>query len=164
MTDFNHQQPPPTAFDVALADSAKQILARCAKPDQPLQLLPKEGDQRFPITLPAGAVTLLMHVLEAIAAGQSIQLIAENTELTVSQAADLLSVSPSYLIGLLEADKIPFRVEDEHYCIRTEDLMAYKEKNRLEREKILDELVAESQAMGLYDIKYNPLIKQQQEL
>jgi hypothetical protein len=47
------------AFDAALADSAKQLLASYADANQPLQLCPSGGDPRLPITLPAGAVTLL---------------------------------------------------------------------------------------------------------
>jgi excisionase family DNA binding protein len=91
-----------------------------------------------------------------------VQLIAENDELTTSQAADLLNVSPTYLIKLLEEGEIPYHMVDNHHRIRTEDLMVYKATSRAEREKILDQLVAESQAMGLYDVQFNPLIKQQQ--
>lgn len=71
-----------------------------------------------PIELPAGAVNLLMQILEAIAAGRGAAVIPENTELTTLQAAEALSVSRPFLIKLLEEKKIPYRhPHRRYYCL-----------------------------------------------
>ena len=69
---------------------------------QPLKLRVRDSGQEQPIELPAGAVDLLMHVLEAMAAGQGVTLIPESAELTTVQAADVLNVSRPFLIKLLD--------------------------------------------------------------
>ena len=97
------------------------------------------------IELPAGAVTLLLDFLKAMAAGQGVTIIPENAELTTVQAADVLNVSHAYLIGLLDAQKIPYRNAGQDRRIRKGDLMAYKESIDAERKRLLDQLVADAQ-------------------
>ncbi len=102
-------------------------------------------DQEPPIELPPGAAVLLMHILEAMAAGRGITLIPQNAELTTVQAADLLNVSRPFLIKLLEDKAIPYRKVGAHRRVRMEDVMAYKDRIDTAREAVLDQLVAEAQ-------------------
>jgi excisionase family DNA binding protein len=108
-----------------------------------------DAEQEQPLELPAGAVALLMDILEAMAAGQGISLIPENAELTTVQAAEVLNVSRPYLIKLLAAGALPHRKVGKHRRIRMEDVMAYKSRIDLDREAVLDELVAEAQREGM---------------
>jgi excisionase family DNA binding protein len=152
MAAIAHRQLPPTAQDSAIARLSGQYLSRLAGRNRPLTIRVTDADQERPIELPAGAVSLLMDILEAMAAGRGLTLIPENAELTSVQAARLLNVSRPFLIGLLEAGAIPYRRVGKHRRIRGEDAMAYKERTDREREAVLDELVAEAQKNGMgYD-------------
>jgi excisionase family DNA binding protein len=149
-----HRQLPPTANDSAIARQSGQDLSRLARRNRPLTVRVRDADQDRPIELPAGAVTLLMDILDAMAAGRGLTLIPENAELTTMQAAQLLNVSRPFLIGLLEAGAIPYRKVGKHRRIRIEDAMAYKERTDRERETVLDKLVADAQE---HDMGYRRL-------
>lgn len=148
MTLAPHRQMPPTAQDAALARTSGQALARYVKTEQPVKIRIAEGAHEQPLELPAGAVALLMEVLEAMAAGRGVTLVPENAELTTVQAADILNVSRPYLIKLLEEGKIPHRKVGKHRRILMEDLMAYKARDDRERQAVLDELSREAQEHG----------------
>lgn len=146
MTALAHRQPPPTAQEAALARRSGQNLSRFVAKGRPLTLRVTDAEQEQPIELPAGAVRMLMDILEAMAAGRGVTIIPENAELTTVQAADILNVSRPFLIGLLEGKAIPYRKVGAHRRIRMEDVMAYKARIDAERERVLDQLVADAQA------------------
>lgn len=145
-----HRQLPPSVRDAAIARATRQYLARFEKQDRPLTLRVIDGDQEAPIELPAGAVAMLLDILEAMAAGRGVTIIPENAELTTVQAAEILNVSRPFLIRLLEEGVIKHRKVGTHRRIRMEDVMAYKMQIDQDREAVLDELVedAEDQGMG----------------
>jgi excisionase family DNA binding protein len=140
-----HRQLPPTAHEAALARASGQRLSRYAGLNQSLSIRVMDADQEQPLELPAGAVALLMDILEAMAAGRGISLIPENAELTTVEAAEILNVSRPYLIKLLTEGALPHRKVGKHRRIRMEDVMAYKGRIDREREAVLDELAAEAQ-------------------
>ena len=114
--------------------------------DRPLTLRVRDSEQEQPIELPAGAVDLLMHILEAMAAGQGVTLIPESAELTTVQAADVLNVSRPFLIKLLDQKAIPHRKVGKHRRIRMEDVMAFKNAIDRERELVLEQMTRDAQA------------------
>ena len=69
------------------------------------------------IELPAGAVQLLMHILEDMAAGRAITIVPQDAELTTQQAADMLNVSRPFVIQLLKDGKIPYRTVGTQVCV-----------------------------------------------
>ena len=109
----------------------------------------RDHKQEKPIELPAGAVKLLIRVLEAMADGRGVTVIPEGAELTTVQAADVLNVSRPFLIKLLDENAIPHRKVGKHRRVRTEDVMAYKEAIDREREHVLDQLTRDAQEKGL---------------
>ena len=153
MYTLAHRQLPPSPRDAAIARSSGQVLSHYAGMAQPLKLRVREGGQDQPIELPAGAVDLLMHILETMAAGQGVTLIPEGAELTTVQAADVLNVSRPFLIKLLDQKAIPHRKVGRHRRIRMEDVVAYKDAIDREREQVLDQLTQEAQAQ---DMGYGP--------
>ena len=147
-----YRQLPPTERKSIIARTSKQLLSRYAREDQPLTLRVIDADHDEPLELPAGAVTLLLDILGAMASGQGVTLIPEDAELTSVQAADILHVSRPFLIKLLEAGKIPYRRVGKHRRIRMEDVMNYKQAIDQEREAVLDRLVADAQEQDMgYD-------------
>ena len=146
MNTSAHRQLPPTSRDAAIARSSGRVLSRYAGMDRPLELRVRDSEQEQPIDLPAGAVDLLMHVLEAMAAGQGVTLIPESAELTTVQAGNVLNVSRPFLIKLLDQKAIPHRKVGKHRRIRMEDVMAYKDSIDQQREQVLEQLTHEAQA------------------
>lgn len=149
MTMLAHRQLPPSAQDAAIARVSGQLLSRYARQKRALTLRVTDADQDRPIELPAGAVALLMDILEAMAAGRGVTLMPENAELTTVQAAEVLNVSRPFLIKLLDEGAIPHRKVGKHRRIRMEDVMAYKTAIDRDREAVLDQLVAEAQEQDM---------------
>jgi excisionase family DNA binding protein len=140
-----HRHSAPTAQDASLARVSGQSLSRFARRQEPLTLKVKEAGQEQPIELPAGAVVILMEVLEAMAAGRGVTIIPENAELTTVEAARILNVSRPYLIKLLDEKVIPHRLVGKHRRILIDDVMAYKKRIDAAREEVLAQLTAEAQ-------------------
>ena len=133
------------AHDSALA------LARHHEEGENLKLLILNAEHEDLIVLPHAIVVLLLGMLRMMAKGIDIALTPLHSELTTGQAADLLRVSRPYLVKLLEAGDIPYHKVGKHRRVRREDVMNYKNAIDRRREAILDEMVAESQELGLYD-------------
>ncbi|MEV0586301.1 helix-turn-helix domain-containing protein [Nonomuraea sp. NPDC050310] len=102
------------------------------------------------LVLPRDAVTMLAYILTQLAEGRGVTAMPSHAELTTRQAADLLNVSRPYLIGLLDAGKIPHRLVGRHRRVRFEDLMAYKQRSDAAGRKAADDLVALSEELDLY--------------
>jgi excisionase family DNA binding protein len=141
----HYRQSPPTAQEAALARVSGQRLSRFRNRSRPLSIRIVDAEQEQPLELPAGAVTLLMDILEAMAAGRGVSIIPENAELTTVQAAAILNVSRPYLIKLLTEGSLPHRKVGKHRRILMEDVMNYKNRIDHEREVVLDQLAAEAQ-------------------
>ena len=149
---FTYRQLPPSEREAIIARTSRQLLSRYAREDQPLTLRVMDADHEEPIELPAGAVTLLLDILDAMASGRGVTLIPEDAELTTVQAADMLHVSRPFLIKLLDEGKIPYRKVGKHRRIRGEDVMNFKRAIDQEREAVLDQLVADAQEQDMgYD-------------
>ena len=149
MTMLAHRQLPPSAQDAAIARVSGQLLSRYARQKRPLTLRVTDAEQERALELPAGAVALLMDILEAMAAGRGVTLMPENAELTTVPAAEVLNVSRPFLIKLLDEAAIPHRKVGKHRRIRMEDVMAYKAAIDREREAVLDQLVNEAQEQDM---------------
>lgn len=141
----SHRQSAPTAQDASLARISVQRLSSYARRKKSLSLRVAEAGQEQPIELPAGAVALLMDILEAMAAGRGVTIIPENAELTTVEAATILNVSRPFFIKLLDDKAIPHRLVGTHRRILIDDVMAYKERIDADREAVLDRLTAEAQ-------------------
>lgn len=125
-----------------------------------VRVIPKEGatqvrvhpagdPNEVTITVPREALELFVEVLGQMASGNAVTVVPVHAELTTHQAADILNVSRPFLIGLLDAGKIPFRMVGTHRRIRFTDLMAYKQQDDARRDEALAELTRQAQDLGL---------------
>jgi excisionase family DNA binding protein len=141
----------PTDTDAQLARESSRRLATHnlgRKPSVRIQVL-DDGEPAETIAVPASALRLFLHILTEMAQGNAVTLIPTHAELTTQQAADLLNVSRPYLVKLLDEGKIPCRTVGKFRRVRFDDLMAYKRRDDETRAKVLDQLTAEAQELGL---------------
>lgn len=101
------------------------------------------------ITVPVQAFMIFVEVLQELAKGNAVTVAPVHAELTTQQAADLLNVSRPYLIKLLGEGKIPHRRVGNRRKVRLVDLLDYKRRDEARGQKLLSELTAEAQEMGL---------------
>lgn len=145
----SHGSLPPSSQDAAIARASRQVLARYVHRQQPLMLRVRDAEREEPINLPSGAITLLLDILDAMAAGQGVAIVPEHAELTTIEAAELLNVSRPFLIKLLDEGVIPHRKVGTHRRIRLEDILTYKERDDRERAVVLDQLAREAQEQDM---------------
>ena len=140
----------PSKADALLAQESSRLLAirkLGRRPSVRIQF-PDDGFGES-ISVPASAIRLFLHLLTEMSHGNSVALIPTHVELTTQQAADLLNVSRPYVVKLLDEGKIPSRTVGKYRRVRFDDLMAFKNKDDEARAKVLDELTAEAQELGL---------------
>ena len=138
----------PSDRDAALAGQAAQKLVGWGDGSEP-------GPARFgvataePVNIPMAAVRLLKEILDQMAHGNGVALTPLHAELTTRQAADLLQVSRTHLVQLLDDGHIPCRKVGAHRRVRARDLLDYRRETEFRRRKALDELTAVDQELGL---------------
>jgi DNA binding domain, excisionase family len=101
------------------------------------------------LVVPRQAVTVLAFILSQAAEGQGVAVFPSNAELTTQQAAHMLNVSRPYLIKLLEAGEIEFRLVGKHRRITAKALMQYKRYDDLKRRAAADDLASLGQELDL---------------
>lgn len=145
----NFETVAPSEGDQQLARESSRLLAARKlgrRSGIRLQLLDDGGET---VTVPTSALRLFVHLLTEMSQGNAVTLIPTHAELTTQQAADLLNVSRPYLVKLLDEGKIPVRTVGKYRRVRFDDLMEYKRRDDAARMKVLDELAAEAQELGL---------------
>ena len=142
----------PTKEETQLASESSRRLVKMLggkrKKPFPIQIHPDDARAET-VEIPVSAFRLLADILTQMAMGNAVSLIPIHAELTTQEAADLLNVSRPFLIDLLEQRKIPFRTVGTHRRVLFQDLMAYKHDIDTKRLKVLDELAAQAQELGL---------------
>jgi excisionase family DNA binding protein len=138
----------PTEDDRRLAGEASRRLA--AFPATPTRLeIHADSQPQEIVEIPAAALPLLRQVLDQIADGTPVAVLADDAELSSQQAADYLGVSRPFFIGLLDRGVMPFRKVGAHRRIRARDVIDHKRRDQADRLKALEELAAQAQELGL---------------
>jgi len=114
------------------------------------QLTTKDGTASD-IALPDAAVRILFTALQELSQGHSVTVLPVDTELTTQQASKLMRISRPSLIKMLDERKLPFRKVGAHRRVRYDDVMHFLALERARRRKVMEELVAETEKLGLYE-------------
>jgi excisionase family DNA binding protein len=104
------------------------------------------------LDVPPEIFEILREVVEALAQGLAITIAPHQMILSTSEAADILGVSRPTLVRLLEAGEIPFEQPGRHRRVRLADVLAYHERSRRHRAAGLDQMVADAEESGLYEL------------
>jgi len=147
----NFETVSPTEDDAVLArESSRRLATRKLGRKSSIRIqVFVDGEEPETVAVPASAVRLFLHLLTEMSQGNAVTLIPTHAELTSQQAADLLNVSRPYMAKLLDEGKIPGRTVGKYRRVRFEDLMAFKQKDDDARAKVLDQLTAEAQELGM---------------
>jgi excisionase family DNA binding protein len=151
MSNLNHPAYIPSENDTKISIESSRILSTYLSPDVHQIKIVEASGQEHEATIPSAAYRLLVDVLNQMAQGNSVTLVPIHTELTTQEAADLLNVSRPFLIKQIDPGAIPHHKVGNHRRIKFNDLMVYKERVDQEALAALDEIVAISEELGLYD-------------
>jgi excisionase family DNA binding protein len=78
------------------------------------------------VELPAAAAAAVRHLLVELASGAAVHVLADDAELTTQEAADLLGISRTYLVRLVDQGKLPAHLVGTHRRLRAADVLAYQ--------------------------------------
>jgi excisionase family DNA binding protein len=117
----------------------------------PVRMLARDEDgAESPVEIPPLALELLGEILDELARGNAVALEPVPRLLSILQASELLGVTRNFVEQLIDQGKLDCQMDGTGRRIVFEDLMAFKEKDDEATSRVLDELVAETQELGLY--------------
>jgi excisionase family DNA binding protein len=108
------------------------------------------------LDLPDDLYAVLVDVVTALSEGLAISIAPHNTMLTTQEAADLLGISRPTLVRLLTDGEIPYTMRGRHRRVMLRDIVDYRDRTRRERRQALDQMTADAEADGLYDVAATP--------
>jgi excisionase family DNA binding protein len=130
-------------FLSALRDRGRQSA------DAPPRLVGPDGRS---VELSESMFQVLLQVAAAMKAGLAVTVAPHHQTLSTQEAADLLRISRTTLVRLLEAGAIPFEQPSRHRKVRLDDLLDYRKRQRSQAEQALADMVADAERLGLYNM------------
>jgi excisionase family DNA binding protein len=103
------------------------------------------------VELPEPMFKVLLQVAAAMKAGLAVTVAPHHLTLSTQEAADLLRISRTTLVRLLETGAIPFEKPSRHRKVRLDDLLEYRRRQRNQAELAFADMVADTERLGLYD-------------
>ncbi len=138
------------AEDLALAKLSSQELSAVLASggeNQEISITDKDGKQHQ-VTVPAGALQLLIEVLMQLGQGNSVNITPIHAEMTTQEAANYLNMSRPTLIKLLDAAAIPHSRVGNRRKVAYADVLTYKQNLEQDRLNVLDQLSELDQEYG----------------
>ena len=132
------------------AQTVKELDEILAKEEGVAKLVAPSGEER---DLPHSVYQVLRDIVHYMSHGVSVELMPVHSQLTTQEAAEILGVSRPHLVKLLEQEKVPHHKVGKHRRIRLDDLLVYKHRRDSKRREILDQIRADSEELGLYDLE-----------
>jgi excisionase family DNA binding protein len=103
------------------------------------------------VELPEPMFEVLLQVAVAMKAGLAVTVAPHRLLLSTQEAADLLRISRTTVVRLLETGAIPFEKPSRHRRVRLDDLLEYRRRQRSAAELALADMIADTERLGLYD-------------
>lgn len=136
------------AEEFELTDAERATLARLLPESGKGAILLRSGQKE--VRLPPGVSRAVRRLLDRLAAGEAVQLVSADAELTTREAAELLGISRTYLVRLVDEGRIPAHMVGSHRRLRAADVLAY----RRDREERLAKVAAIAEADAELGIPY----------
>jgi excisionase family DNA binding protein len=108
------------------------------------------GPDGLSVELPEPMFEVLLQVAVAMKAGLAVTVAPHHLLLSTQEAADLLRISRTTLVRLLETGAIPFEKPSRHRRVRLDDLLEYRRRQRSAAELALADMIADTERLGLY--------------
>ncbi len=131
-------------FEVAERDREKLAALAASGNDRSVAVRTEAGEIELPMA--AGRAVLLL--LEELGAGAAVRLVTTEAELTTQQAAELLGISRTYVIRLIEDGKLQVRLVGTHRRLRVADVFDYKAR-RASRLAVVDAIAGADAEVGI---------------
>ena len=103
------------------------------------------------VELPEPMFEVLLQVAAAMKAGLAVTVAPHHLTLSTQEAADLLRISRTTLVRLLETGAIPFEKPSRHRKVRLDDLLEYRRRQQSQAELAFADMIADTERLGLYD-------------
>jgi hypothetical protein len=110
-----------------------------------MRIVHPAGDQEA-ASLPPEAVALIGAVLDHLARGERVAVLAENEEVSPSDAAQILGMSRPLVVHRMDVGDLPFRYVGKHRRTKVQDVLVLKAKID-EQRAALDALAEETDAL-----------------
>ena len=125
-----------TAVFELTARDRKKLAARLALPADVRAVAVRTPSGE--IELPAAAQRAVEQLLAELASGSSVHVLADDHELTTAQAGELLGLSRTFVVRLIDDGVLPAHYAGTHRRLRTSDVLAYSRQ----RQQRLDAVAA----------------------
>lgn len=100
-----------------------------------------DADKKLVEVKPTPALLqILSELLLQSECGPKVKVLPQDIDISVQQAASVLSVSKLFLESLLEKEELPFKLEGRRRRIKVQDVLVYKNQRDKERAEALGEL------------------------
>jgi len=100
------------------------------------------------VELPDGASRAVRALLRDLATGVPVHVISADAELTTQQAADLLGLSRTYVVRLIDQGSLPAHMAGTHRRLLASNVLEYRGR-RASRLATLGELTDADEELGL---------------
>ena len=135
--------------DQAMARAAQQLLHDLRPDGSPFALI--NGSTGDAYDLPEAISRMLFDALALLARNNAVALSCVEMEMTTNQTADILNVSRTFVISLLEKGEIPYRIVGTHRRVRLEDALTYRDKMKAKADEAIARIAETDQGLGLDD-------------
>ncbi len=136
----------PTEKDVLMARESRRQIGSMKFGKRDSIGMQIEGQE---VSIPVSAFRLLVEAISGMADGKTVAMMPVDEEISPQEAAELLNVSRPYASKLFDEGAFPSRKVGTHRRAYTRDVLAYKQREKDARLKVLDELAAEGQRLDM---------------